>query len=75
MSEDTRNGIVEIIAAALGVEDIPPRSRLFLRGWIAMVEEMTLDWFTSPAIERDELIDVLVQAAFQFLAWASARPA
>ena len=74
VSEETRNGIVEIIAAALGVKDLPPRSRLFLRGWIAMVEEMTLDWFTNPAIERDELIDVLVQAAFQFLAWATARP-
>jgi len=69
--EDTRNQVVDIIGSVLGVETVSPRLRLFLRGWIASVEELTLDWLNTHAIERDELIAVLEHAAYQFLAWAT----
>ena len=71
MFEDTRNQVVDIIGSVLGVETVSPRLRLFLRGWIASVEELTLDWLNTHAIERDELIAVLEHAAYQFLAWAT----
>ena len=40
-----------------------------------MVEEMTLDWLNTAAIDRAELIRVFAAAAFQFLGWAAVAPA
>ena len=35
---------------------------LAVRGWIAFVEETTINWLTAPELGRDELIDLNVNA-------------
>jgi AcrR family transcriptional regulator len=65
--EDTRNGVVEIIARALGVTDLPPTLRIVIRGWIAMVEESVLHWLDEKPISREALIDFLQRAATTML--------
>jgi AcrR family transcriptional regulator len=65
--EDTRNGVVEIIARALGVTDLPPTLRIVIRGWIAMVEESVLHWLDEKPISREALIDFQQRAATTML--------
>ncbi|MCE4268076.1 TetR/AcrR family transcriptional regulator [Rhodococcus globerulus] len=39
-----------------------PQVELAVRGWIAFVEEATISWLRSPAISREELIELTVNA-------------
>lgn len=39
-----------------------PQVELAVRGWIAFVEEATISWLRSPAISREELIELTVHA-------------
>lgn len=73
--EDTRNGVVEIIARALGVTELPPTLRIVIRGWIAMVEESVLHWLDERPISRDVLIDFLQNAGTTMLPQAVALAA
>lgn len=72
--EDTRLAVVDIICNVLGLDEPTPRLRLVLRGWIAMCEEMTLDWLQTKAMTRDELAGFLRDAALACLAWAVVAP-
>ena len=65
--EDTRAAVVDIVAAALGVSELPPALRLVIRGWIAMVEECVLHWLDDRPVPRDELIEFLRRAALTML--------
>jgi AcrR family transcriptional regulator len=65
--EDTRAAVVDIVAAALGVTDLPAGLRLAIRGWIAMVEECTLHWLDGRPVPRDDLIEFLRRAALTML--------
>ena len=47
--EDTRTAVVGIVAATLGLSELPPGLRLAIRGWIAMVEECVLHWLVRSA--------------------------
>ena len=65
--EDTRRAVVDIIAGALGVSELPAGLRLALRGWIAMVEECVLHWLDDRPVPREELIEFLRRAALTML--------
>jgi AcrR family transcriptional regulator len=65
--EDTRSAVVDIVAGALGLSELPPALRLVIRGWIAMVEECVLHWLDNRPIPRQELIEFLRRAAVTML--------
>jgi AcrR family transcriptional regulator len=65
--EDTRAAVVDIVAASLGVSELPPGLRLVIRGWIAMVEECVLHWLDDKPVPRDQLIEFLRRAALTML--------
>jgi AcrR family transcriptional regulator len=65
--EDTRSAVVDIIAATLGVSELPPGLRLAIRGWIAMVEECVLHWLADRPVPREELVEFLRRAALTML--------
>ncbi|MCA1843617.1 MAG: TetR/AcrR family transcriptional regulator [Actinobacteria bacterium] len=65
--EDTRGAVVDIVAAALGVTDLPAGLRLLIRGWIAMVEECVLHWLDEKPVPREELVEFLRRAALTML--------
>jgi AcrR family transcriptional regulator len=70
--EDTRAAVVGIVAAALGLSELPAGLRLAIRGWIAMVEECVLHWLEGRPVPRDELVEFLRQAALTVLPYALA---
>ena len=65
--EDTRDAVVDIMAAALGFSELPAGLRLVFRGWIAMVEECVLHWLDDKPVPRDELLRFLREAALRML--------
>jgi AcrR family transcriptional regulator len=65
--EDTRAAVVDIVAAALGLSELPAGLRLLIRGWIAMVEECVLHWLDDKPVPRDELVEFLRRAALTML--------
>ena len=65
--EDTRSAVVDIVAAALGLSELPPGLRLLIRGWIAMVEECVLHWLDDKPVPREELVEFLRRAALTML--------
>jgi len=65
--EDTRAAVVDIIAAALGLSELPPGLRLVFRGWIAMVEECVLHWLDDKPVPREDLLEFLRGAALTML--------
>lgn len=62
--EETRSAMAERTLAQLGGLDIEvtPTIVLAVRGWIAFVQETTINWLTAPELGRDELIDLNVNA-------------
>src|SRR5579872_2457258 len=77
--EDTRASVVGIVAAALGLTELPAGLRMAIRGWIAMVEECVLHWIDGRQVPREELVEFLRRAALTMLpdalALGSAGPA
>ena len=65
--EDTRAAVVDIVAASLGLSELPAGLRLAIRGWIAMVEECALHWLDDRPVPRDELVEFLRRAALTML--------
>jgi AcrR family transcriptional regulator len=65
--EDTRRAVVDIVAATLGLTELPAGLRLVIRGWIAMVEECVLHWLDDRPVTREELIEFLRRAALTML--------
>jgi AcrR family transcriptional regulator len=65
--EDTRGAVVDIVAAALGLSEVPAGLRLLIRGWIAMVEECVLHWLDDKPVPREELVEFLRRAALTML--------
>jgi hypothetical protein len=41
-----------------------PLLRMAVRGWLALAEEMSLEWTLDRRLERERLIDLLVQALY-----------
>jgi AcrR family transcriptional regulator len=65
--EDTRAAVVDIVAGALGLADLPAGLRMAIRGWIAMVEECVLHWLDGRPVPREELVEFLRRAALTML--------
>jgi len=65
--EDTRAAVVDIVAAALGLTELPAGLRLVIRGWISMVEECILHWLDDKPVPRGELLEFLRRAALTML--------
>jgi AcrR family transcriptional regulator len=65
--EDTRAAVVGIVAAALGLTELPAGLRMAIRGWIAMVEECVLHWLDGRPVPRDEVVEFLRRAALTVL--------
>lgn len=63
--EETRHGVVALIAAAIGLREgeLPPGLRLAVRSWIALVEESVLHWLDGEPVPRAELVEFLHRAA------------
>ena len=51
-------------AGAAAFEDADPMLRMAVRGWLALAEEMSLEWTLDRRLERERLIDLLVQALY-----------
>jgi AcrR family transcriptional regulator len=74
--EDMRTQLVDRALAALaaarggpdgrGAEFVnaDPLLRMAVRGWLALAEEMSLEWTLDRRLERERLIDLLVQALY-----------
>ena len=61
--EETRAGVIAIIADAIGGGDLPPAIRIAVRGWLALVEESVLVWLDGRPVPRHQLIAFLQRAA------------
>ncbi|MEZ5150178.1 TetR/AcrR family transcriptional regulator [Rhodococcus zopfii] len=62
--EQTRTAMVDRTAAhlpLLGIE-VTAAVHLAVRGWIAFVEDTTIEWLREPQITREEFIDLAVGA-------------
>ena len=57
--EDTRALVVDRLLDGLGVDRPAPTLRLALRGWVGMVEAVSLDWIERRTVGRDRLLDLL----------------
>ena len=66
--EETREAVVDLILAAIGLDENPhPGLRIVVRGWIAMVEESVLHWLEGSPVPRQELLGFLQRAAATML--------
>ena len=71
--ERARDAVVAIVCTVLGLDEPTPVARLYLRGWIALVEETAVQWVTRPAIDRAELVDYLEGAVYDLVVRAVGR--
>jgi AcrR family transcriptional regulator len=58
--DETRAGTEARVLDGIGLVDPPPAVRLALRGWLAFVEEVSLEWLDRREPDRDTLVDVLM---------------
>jgi AcrR family transcriptional regulator len=77
--EATRTAFTDRVLEGLGMPpapDTPPRVRAAVRGWVALTEEITVDWLTAGQadLERDEVISLIDDALVALLSTAGARP-
>jgi AcrR family transcriptional regulator len=49
-------------AGAAAFEDADPMLRMAVRGWLALAEEMSLEWTLDRRLEREQLVELLVAA-------------
>ena len=59
--EETRTVLTDRVLDRVPLIGIPrsPRVELAVRGWIAFVEEAVITWLRSPALSREDLLDLL----------------
>jgi AcrR family transcriptional regulator len=50
-----------------GVDAMPPRTRIALRGWVGMVEAASVEWVARAGATRTEVVDLLVRALLDVL--------
>jgi AcrR family transcriptional regulator len=74
--EEMRTALVDRTLAALTaarrdgeagggtVETADPLLRMAVRGWLALAEEMSLEWTRDRRLEREQLVDLLVAALY-----------
>jgi AcrR family transcriptional regulator len=59
--EATRTAFTDRVLDGLGMtsSSAPPRLRAAVRGWVALTEEVTVDWLSRDELERDEVLDLI----------------
>ena len=65
--ERARDEVVAIVCTVVGIGEPTPVARLYLRGWIALVEETAVQWVIHPALTRDALVDYLQSAVYDLV--------
>jgi AcrR family transcriptional regulator len=61
--EDTRTAFTHRVLDGLGVPaPAPPRLRAAVRGWVALTEEVTVDWLSRGELEREQVVDLIDDA-------------
>lgn len=66
--EEARERVTDLITAGIGIPDPPDGLRLALRGWIAMTEEVVLEWLIDRQVPTEQLVDYLHDALFALAA-------
>ena len=56
--EETREQLVDLTLAALGLPD-DPRRRQLVRAWFAFTEDLVDQWVREPTMDRAELVELL----------------
>jgi AcrR family transcriptional regulator len=59
--EATRSAFTERVLDELGVA-VTPRLRAAVRGWVALTEEVTVDWLSRGELARDEVVELVDDA-------------
>lgn len=73
--EYARSGVVDLLAAGLGIPDPSLRQRICLRSWLSLVEEAVLHWIVSGhPVPRQELVGWCRDVALHILATPMAAP-
>ena len=73
--EYARSGVVDLLAAGLGIEELTTRQRICLRSWLSLVEEAVLHWIvTGHPVPREELVAWCRDVALHILSTPMAGP-
>jgi AcrR family transcriptional regulator len=68
----TRTRLTERVLDGLGVPPpAPPRIRLAVRGWIALSEEVAIDWLTAGDLPREAVLEFLDHALVRLVTIAA----
>jgi hypothetical protein len=68
VAEDVRRTIRERILDGLGIPQPSPRLRITITGWVGLVEAASLDWLEHDDVDRERLVDLLVDGLTALLA-------
>jgi AcrR family transcriptional regulator len=68
VAENVRRTIRERILDGLGIPQPSPRLRITITGWVGMVEAASLDWLEHDDVDRERLVDLLVDGLTALLA-------
>jgi AcrR family transcriptional regulator len=60
--EEARQFIVDLVISSIGVQRPSPVLRATLRGWVAMMEVISLDWLDRGDLTRDQVRRLLMNA-------------
>jgi AcrR family transcriptional regulator len=71
--EDARWFIVDLVVSSIGVARPSPVLRTTLRGWVAMMEVISLDWLDRGDLTRDQVRRLLMNALGATLMVAAAE--
>jgi len=70
--DDVRAAILRRLVEGLGTDMVPSPVRNALRGWLGYVEAVVLDWIEFRDVEREQLVNNMVQV--MAVALASSTP-
>lgn len=70
VGDATREAFTQRVLSRIGIERVSPRLRLAVRGWVAFTEEVTVDRAAGQALDRDELVALIVEALVRLVAMA-----
>ncbi|HET6967564.1 MAG TPA: TetR/AcrR family transcriptional regulator [Ornithinibacter sp.] len=74
--ESTRTAFTDRVLDGLGRrEPVSARLRSAVRGWVALTEEVTVDWLSRGGLERDDVVELIDETLVAIVAVAEgARP-
>jgi AcrR family transcriptional regulator len=68
VSDRTRAVLADRVTGGLGLADVTPAVGLVVRGWVASSEEMVVTWLAEGGVDREELLDLLVEGLLRQVA-------